>query len=146
MANDVVECGREVKGSILEFKGIGKGNRLSHKEFQEKHFKNKVILVVQISLLTNIPLISRALFSPSDHIRSPFTFVNSVFFIDIDGHYGINLYLLCLVQQSTYFPGYQQHLLWTSVCPEQQWGVYRLWKTPKCDLSIMHLHSFVKEH
>lgn len=97
MSSDVVECGREVKGSILEFKGIGKGNRFSHKEFQGKHFKNKGILVVQISLLTNIPLISRALFSPSDHIKSPFTFVSSVFFIDIDGHYGIKLYLLYLV-------------------------------------------------
>lgn len=97
MPSDVVECGREVKGSILEFKSIGKGNRFSHKEFQEKHFKNKVKLVVQISLLTNIPLISRALFSPSDHIKSPFTFVSSIFFIDIDGHYGIKLYLLYLV-------------------------------------------------
>lgn len=88
--------GREVKRSILEFKGIGKGNHLSHKEFQEKNLNNKVTLV-QISLVTNISLISRAPFSPSELIRCHFTFVSSVFFIDIDGHYGIKLYLLCLI-------------------------------------------------
>lgn len=134
-----------MRRSISEFKG--KGNRLSHKEFQEKKIKNKVILVVQITLLTNIPLISRAPFSP-DHIRSPFTFVRGVFFIDTDGHYGIRLYLLCLVEQSTH------SLSWLSAAFAPDFCVP--WMAVEClqalentevwPANILHLHSFVKEH